>query len=288
MNKKRVRQFIEISIGVLLLDIAYYFFLTPTGLVTGGTMGISIIISDYLPFSPSIFLYIVNGILLVVGLILLGKDFFFKTCYATVLSPTIILIFEQTMSPDFFFKVDVQTPYIVAAIIGGLFTALGLGICFKNQGTTGGMDVIQKIMVKYMKIPYSKTMYLTDGLVILIGGAFVSLGNYDIEMVLYGVMTVILVGYLVDIIVLKAKSRRTAYIVTTKSNEMKEMLFKSIGRGVTECDVRGGYTDENKVMLICTMEKNQAYKLLELVNEVDPDAFAFISATKEVVGNYAT
>ena len=285
--KKIFKQYLWITIGVILRDLAYFFFYLPTNLVTGGTMGIAIIIKDVIPFKTSIFLYIIDSILLIVGLIFLGKKFFYRTIYATLLSPTIILLFETYLNSNFFFNDKVQTPYLVSAIAGGLLTAVGLGLCFRNSGTTGGMDVVQKILSKYFHIPYSYTMYLTDVVVIIVGGFFVTKGvKYDIEMVIYGILTVIGIGYVVDKIALNARNRRTAYIITTKYEEMKEFIYNTIDRGVTLCNVEGGYTGHGFKMIICTMDKREAYLLQELISKIDNSAFTFICETKEVVGNY--
>lgn len=285
--KKIITQYLWIFIGVLLLDIGYYFFYLPTNLVTGGTMGISIIVKDYLPFSTSIFLYIVDGLLLLIGLILLGKEFFIKTVYATILSPTIIFVFEHTMRSDFFINENMESPYFVGAFAGGLLSAVGLGICFRNKGTTGGLDVVQKILAKYCHVPYSISMYVTDLVIVIIGGFFITKGvTYDIEMVIFGCLVVIGVGYIVDYIALNAKSRRTVYIVTTHSEEIKQMIYEKIDRGVTECKVNGGYTGQDFIMLICTMDKNESYRICEYVKTIDEEAFTFITQTKEVGGNY--
>ena len=102
--KKKLWTFLWITIGVLLISVAYYFFLEPSKLVTGGVTGLMIMLEPFLPFPPSILMYILNISLLLIGLFLLGKDFFFKTCYASVLSPTFILILEKTCEPDIILK----------------------------------------------------------------------------------------------------------------------------------------------------------------------------------------
>ena len=285
--KKHIIQYIWIFIGVLLLDIGYYFFYLPSNLVTGGTMGIAVIVRKFLPFNTSIFLYIVDGILLLIGLIFLGKEFFIKTVFATIVSPTIIFIFENTLDSNFFFKNTMQSSYFVAAFAGGTLSALGLGLCFRYKGSTGGMDVIQQILSKYFHVPYSIAMYATDIVIVLIGGFFVTKGvAYDIEMVIFGVLAVVGVGFVVDYIALNAKSRRTVYIITTYPIEIKEMIYEKIDRGVTICDVKGGYTETPKTMIICTMDKSETYRINEYISEIDKNAFTFITQTKEVSGNY--
>lgn len=289
MKKKKLIQFLEITFGIFLLSVAYYFFLDPSKLITGGITGITIMVKDYLPFPPSVFMYICNFALLAIGFFLLGKEFALKTIYASIMSPTFIMIFEFTIDTDVFLKaVNPANHYFISMIAGGLLTALGLGICFRNNATTGGMDIVQKILAKYLHIPYSKTMYLTDWAIIIISGFFINKGSsfYGIEGVIYGSLCVIIIGYVVDAIALNAKTRKTAYIITSKPAEMKQMIFDLVGRGVTESDVRGGYTGNNMVMLICTLEKSEAYKIRDRIHEIDSGAFTFMSQTKEVVGDY--
>lgn len=287
--KKKLWTFLWITIGVLLISVAYYFFLEPSKLVTGGVTGLMIMLEPFLPFPPSILMYILNISLLLIGLFLLGKDFFFKTCYASVLSPTFILILEKICEPDIILKgVNPNNWYFISMLVSSVLMAAGLGICFRVNATTGGMDIFQKIMTKYLHIPYSKTMYLTDWVIILISGFFIRPNNsiYGIEGVVYGLICVYLLGYIVDYIALNAKSRRTAYIITSRPEEMKKMIFDLIERGVTECDVRGGYTGNKLVMLICTLDNNETYILKDKIHEIDKDAFTFMSQTKEVIGYY--
>ncbi len=287
--KRKIKTFIGITIGVLLISIAYYFFLEPVNLVTGGVTGLMILFKPILPFEPSVLMYILNISLLIIGLFTLGKDFFLKTCYASVLSPTIILIFEKTLSSDLILKgVNEANWYFISAIVSCVLMAVGLGICFRLNATTGGMDVVQKMMTKYLHIPYSKTMYLTDMVIIFVSGFFIKSTNsiYGIEGVVFGILVVYGIGFIVDYIALDAKSRRTAYIITSKPKEMKDMIFTRTKRGVTECDVRGGYTNNDLVMLICTLDNQEAYKLKDYIHEIDKDAFTFMSQTKEVIGEY--
>lgn len=294
MTKKRFIEYLWISWGVIVLDIAFYFFLNPKNLVFGGMMGVATLLEPILLkvanwFTASIFLFIANGICLILGAILLGKDFFIKTIYATLLSPAFLLLLEQTCNKEFFTgRITTAGEYAIPVLVGGLLSGYGIGVAVKNNGSTGGMDVIQKCMSKYLHIPYSKTMYLTDWVIVILSGIVIKGGfYYDIEMVVYGSLGILLTSILVDKIVLNARSRRTAYIITSKPIEMRDMLYEKISRGVTFSKVEGGYTGEEKMMVICTMEKSEAYRLTEFIKEVDPDSFSFITSCKEVVGEYA-
>lgn len=291
--KKHMVQYLWVALGVCILDIAFYFFLSPTNIVLGGMMGLSIILEPYYTqisswFTASVFLLIANTIALIIGGVMLGKDFFFKTIFSSLFSPLLLMLFENIFDPMFFMR-DISSSgyYIIALLCGTALSGLGLGLALKNNGSTGGMDVIQKIMSKYLHVPYSKTMYLTDWVIVVASGfVFVNGFHFKIEMVVYGILGVLGTAILIDMITLSARSRRTAYIITTKPLEVRDAIYEKLSRGVTFVDAFGGYTAEKKTMLICTMEKNESYRLRFFINEIDPDAFSFITSTKEIFGEY--
>lgn len=295
-HKKRFQQYVLITIGVIILDIAFYFFLEPANIVSGGTMGLSIvftpIINKIFPwFTNSTFLYLVDFIALIMGLIFLGKDFFLKTIYATILSPSVILLFEHTMDPRFFvdnMSEGVST-IIVSLIVGSLLVGIGVGLAIKNHGSTGGMDVFQKILNIKLKVPMSVTIYMTDWVIVLLAG-FVKNAEftyiYQLEHVVYGSIGVFIQAFVIDFIVMSARIRRTVYVITDKPLLIKELIYNELDRGVTFSSVVGAYTNIERTMVICTMDKNEAYKITDLIAKLEPNAFTFVTSCKEVRGEY--
>lgn len=291
--KAKIVQYLLVLLGVLLLDIGFYFFMDPAKIVLGGMMGVSILLEPFYSqlgewFTASIFLFIANTITLIIGGLCLGKDFFFKTITSSLVSPVIVFIFERFFDPNFFLK-DVSGAgyYLVALICGAGLSGVGLGLAIKNNGCTGGLDVVQRIMSKYMHVPHSMTMYLTDWVIVILSGfTFVPVFSLSIEMIIYGVIGVLAVSIIIDRIVLNAKSRRTAYIITDRPDDVKKMIYDTIDRGVTYVDVSGGYTGKKKTMIICTMDKNQAYKMNEILKRDFPETFSFLTATREILGAY--
>ena len=290
--KKFLTQYAFISFGVFLLILGFFYFLEPGGIVLGGMLGISIIISPALEaagswFTASIFIYIVNAICLVLALIFIGKDFFLKTIYASILSPTILFIFEKTLDPNFFYNtISDGNKQWICLVCGTILSGLGIGIAVKYNGCTGGMDVIQKIISKYSRVPMSTTMYVTDMLVVLIYGFGFNPFTYNIENVVYGVLGVFASGYIVDFVALSLKPRRTMYVITKDPEKIKQLIYDNLNRGVTFNKVVGGYTGDDQVMVICTMDKNEAYRMTSIVSQEDPKAFTFVTSCKEVRGEY--
>lgn len=295
--KKKFKQYLLISFGVLILDIGFYFFLNPAGIVSGGTMGLAILFTPLINhswewFTASIFIYIIDGIALLFGLFFLGKEFFIKTIYATILSPSIIFLFERVFDPNFFLSSisETTTIKIVSLLCGSILTGVGVGIAIKNNGSTGGMDVFQKTMSKYMKVPMSVTIYFTDWVIVILAGFVIREKGftyvYQIENVVWGSLGVIMQAYIIDFICLSAKSKRTVYVITDNPENIKELIYKELDRGVTFTKVTGAYTSLERTMVICTMDKNEAYRITSMISEYEPEAFTFVTSCKEVRGEY--
>lgn len=276
MNKAKWREIIEITAGVVLLSAGFYFFLLPLNMVIGGVMGISVIIQEIIPVS--IFMYIANIILLLIGWLVLGKVFFMKTALATILSPTIIWVLEHTVPSNFFMRHMTESPLLIGATFGGLFLGVGLGIVIRNNATTGGMDVIQNIMHKYLHIPFSTAMYITDG--IIIGIAMI----INFQLGLYAVGSMIISGLLIDRLSIEGKAGYTVFIVTSFTEKIQEQIYEKLERGITQVKVIGGYSKKEKDMIICTVDRAQLYIFKRIIKLTDPKAFTFVTRTKEALG----
>ncbi|MFI3251781.1 MAG: YitT family protein [bacterium] len=277
--KKKIRPMIEITIGVIIMCLGFYFFFTPLDLVVGGVSGLSLIFSEVI--DKALLILIGNIICLFIGVVCLGKNFFFKTIYGTLLMPIIIFILEICFDANYI--VDKFDPglsqLVVAVLVGGGLCGLGLGICFKNNVTTGGIDVIQKVIAQKFKIPYSIAIYITDGLVVLLG-----LYTFGLEKTFYGVISIFFIGVVIDKISVGGKSTRTVHIITKKPDEIRDSIYEKLNRGVTYNKVQGGYSSDEYTMVICTLEKIKSYELKEIIKEIDESAFTYVSETHEVIG----
>lgn len=276
MNKAKLREILEITAGVIIMSAGFYFFLLPLNLVIGGVMGVSVLIQDVMPVS--LFMYIANFALLMIGFLVLGKVFFVKTAYATLLSPTIIWILEKTVPSDYFMKFMTESPLLIGAAFGGIFLGVGLGVVIRNDATTGGIDVVQNIMHKYLHMPFSTAMYITDGAIILIAMII------NFQLGLYAVGSMIISGLLIDRLSIEGKAGYTVFIVTNQSELIQKAVFDKLERGITRMKVIGGYTNEEKDMIMCTVDRQQLYIFKNIIKSTDPKAFTFVTKTKEALG----
>lgn len=294
--RKHLKIYLNITLGVLLIAVAYYFLFLPLNVVTGGVTGITIIFAGIFKdsiISSGLLILLFNIVFLIIGLIFLGKEFFFKTLLGSILLPLFISLFEiLKLPPDYLFTLDSSvlnvtvtemnpiSQLLFSVILGSILTGAGLGLCFRVNATTGGMDIIQKIIAKYFHFPYSKTVYFTDGIVVI--AAFFVFG---IEMTMYNLISIYLIGIFVDLIHMGGATRRSAFILSKKNDEIKQIIIEKLGRGVTVVPSIGGYSRERYDMLICTLSRNESYLLKDLIYEVDPIAFTFFVSAKEVYGD---
>ncbi len=276
MNKAKIREILEITLGVLIMSMGFYFFLLPINLVIGGVMGLSVLFQNVIP--ASVFIFVANVVLLLIGLIFLGKVFFMKTIYATLLSPVIIWILERTIPADILMNQMTESPLLIAALFGGITVGVGLSMVLRNNATTGGIDVLQRMLNKYLKIPFQWALYMIDGTIILIA-LFV-----DFQNGLYAIGAMLLSGIIIDHLSMEGLSGYTAFIVTGETEALKNNIYEKLDRGITISKVIGGYSKLEKDMVICTVDRTQLYIFKMIIKETDPKAFTFVTRTKEALG----
>lgn len=280
MMNKRVFEYGIITLGVLFLSLGFYFFLQPMELVIGGMMGVTVLVERFIPISNAIFLFCMNIIALTLGGLVFGKSFFMRTIYATIVSPLIIFIFEVTKVSDRLIidHIDPHYQLLIATIAGGLLVGVGLGLVLRNNSTTGGMDIYQRMLQKAAKIPFAWAVYITDGLVISLG-MLVSIQNG-----MFGLMSLFISAFVLERVAVAGRNSYTVLIVTDFAELMKQHIFEIMNRGLTRIKAIGGYSNLDKEMILCTVSRSQVYMLKTIVSQTDPKAFTLILQTKEVLG----
>ena len=284
--KDKIKDILFITLGVALGSFAFSFFLNPRDINIGGTSGIGIIIKGLTngAFNPATTILILNIFLLIISLIFIGKDFFLKTIYGSLLYPVLMYLFDFirekliSVSPMFdFTDLDPMLLHLFAALILGY----GLGIAMKHGGSSGGTEVLQKMGFKYLHIPYSLCMYIVDGIIICSG--FFVLGQ-EIEDLLYIIIFVFLEGFVMDATIFSGFNRRAIYIISDKCDEIKDLILHSVSRGVTSCKVVGEYSQNERKMLMCVLSSSEYYKLRDMIEKIDGKAFFFVVRANEVRG----
>jgi len=249
-------------------------FLTPNKIVGGGASGLSTILYHTIGVPPGVSFFAINILFLVVGLKVLGKDFIFKT----LLGASLLSAFVQVFS---YFPIYTEN-LILATIFGGVLYGLGIGMSFAAGASTGGTDIIGRlIQVKFSFIPIGKMLLFIDGIIILVSLMIFK----NVELTLYGIISLFIQSYSIDFIIGKLNVSRLAFVITDKGEEISKKLVSTSPRGVTLIDAMGAYTDTKKQMLFCALKESEAEEFQNKILSIDETAFIVFSESQRIKGN---
>lgn len=271
-----IKSYILISIGVLIVALGICFFLIPANLATGGITGLSMIIHDLVPsISIGQILLILNVILFVVGFLSIGKEFGAKTIYASFLLTGTIYLF------DTFYKVTepVVDDLLVNLIVGILIQGVGLGIVFNQEASTGGTDIIAKILNKFFHLDIGKSLLIADFAVVTLAAY-----SFGIDLAIYAFLGILMNGLIIDTVIEGFNQKLSVSVVSTQSDMIQKFIVEQLERGATIYSAKGAYTMKDKEIVNSIMDKKQFIRLRGFVKAVDPDAFVTVSNVREVLG----
>ncbi|MBR4071717.1 MAG: YitT family protein [Clostridia bacterium] len=275
MTFKKIQNFLLLNVGVLLLSIGIYFFIIPNGFATGGVTGVATILGKITMFSASVWLWILNVALLLVGFIFLGKGTGIKTIYCSLMISLLVNVFE--------YIIPLSTPLsdqpFLELVYAMLIMSVGSVIVFKVKASSGGTEIVALILKKYFKMDVGKALTYAD-LVVALGSFFV----FGVTTGLYSLLGLFIRAFIIDSVIESVNSCKYFIVITTKGDEIKKYVMNDINRGVTTHKVVGEYTGEDKIMLHTVCRRIEAIKLREKVREIDPSAFTIITTSSEIIG----
>lgn len=275
-----IEQYFFMSLGIIIMVAGFFYFIIPADLVTGGATGLGLVFNKLTNIKISYIVFGFNMIFLLMGLFVLGKKVFLKSIYGSLLFPLVLFLFE-TFSPP----LDIENDYVIAVTFGGVLLGFGFGLVIKYGGTSGGTDIPVKILNKKLKMPISLSIYITDGIIILLG-VIIFFTDYGVNSGLYAIITVYISGVVADQVVMGRISKKAVQIITDKPDEIKEAIYEKILRGVTEVKIKGGYTKKEKTMLITVITKQEYYIVKNIVATIDEYAFVYVTSATEIHGDF--
>lgn len=274
MNKEFWRKYGLITLGVILEAISLQYFYYPNKIINGGVSGLALILSDYTPISPGMFMNISNVVLFIVAYFLIGKKFVVDSIYASFALSLILLGMEKFIPPYV-----VTTNQILVTIFGGAIGAIGIAISFDQGSSTGGTSIIAKIMNKLLHIELGKSLLIADGVVIIM-----AIFSYGTEKGLYGLLACVTTGLLTDKFIEGFNNCKQVMIISTKTDLIEEFIINKIDRSCTRIVGQGSYSNQDVTMLYVVVHKKQFIALKKAMKRIDRDAFITVSEAKEVLG----
>ncbi len=270
----RVEKFLEyvlVLIGSSFVAIAFNVFLLPNEVASGGVSGISTILKGVFDWKPAYVQWAFNIPLFIAGLIFLGFQFGVKTAIGTIFLPFVVYLTEA-------WEPWTQDP-LLGALFGGIGVGLGLGIVFRGKASTGGTDLLAQIINKFTGLSLGTCVAMIDGLIVLSAAVV-----FDIERGLYALIGLYVTSKTIDLVQVGVSRSKTALIITNRQEEIREGILNKIDRGVTKLSAYGGYTDDERPILMCVVDQTEFTKLKQLVRTIDPAAFVVTMDASEVMG----
>ncbi|WP_342515045.1 YitT family protein [Sporosarcina sp. FSL K6-1522] len=271
LGKTIVFEYIQIIFGAALVGLAFNIFLLPSKLAAGGVSGISTILHELFQFNPAYVQWAINLPLLLLGVILVGKEFSLKTLVGTTFVPFVIWLTADM-------KLGVDNP-LLGAIYGGIMLGVGLGIVYRGNGSTGGTALIAQLVKKFTGLSSGFSQLLVDGLVVLTS-AFV----FNFELALYAMIAIYVTSKVIDFVQLQTSPTKLVLIITDKEEEVQALIKNEINRGLTKIKSIGGYANQEKTMILCVVEQSEAVYLKKLLQTYEPTSFVIFLNASEILG----
>lgn len=274
--KKRAVDFLMINIGLILVGVGICLFKIPNNYATGGVSGLAIISSSFFPnIDVGPMMLIINVILTIIGYFFLGADFGSKTIYSSFALSSIVWLIQRIYP----LKKPLTDDMMLELIFSIILPAVGSAIVFNQNASTGGTDIVAKILSKFTKLNIGKTLLLTDFIIAAGAGAV-----FGIKIGLYSVLGLIMKAFMIDSVMEGLNISKNMVIISLKSREIKEFIVYQLHRGATIYKAEGAFTNKQEEVITTVLNRRQAIKLRNFIRSIDPSAFITISNTSETIG----
>ncbi len=272
----QIKSYAVITIGILFMAAGIYFFKFPNNFSTGGVSGISTILGELVPnISKSLFVSIINGALLVLGLAVFGRAFAFKTVYASVLLSAVLALLE--------YIVPMSAPFtdekLLELIASTLLVAVGSALLFTERASSGGTDIVAMILKKYTSLDTGKALLCSD-FIITVAACFV----FGLETGMYSMLGLIAKAFVVDNFIDSLYVSKQMSIVTDHSDEVCAYIVEKLNRSATVINCEGTYTKAKKHMVITVLTRSQAVELKDHIKKIEPGVFIITTNSSDILG----
>ncbi len=261
--------------AAILYAVSVNMFTAPNQIAPGGVTGLATILNYLLGVPIGITTFLINVPLVILGLIFLGKAFTLKTLKTVVFFSLFVDLLNPILQPY-------TRDHLLASLFGGILMGAALGLVFLRGSTTGGTDILGRLIQLPMPhVQIGKLIMLTDGLILLLS----TIVYHNIETAMYGVIVIFLDGKVIDTILYGYDTGKQLMVISDSNEEIGRRVMGELERGATFFQARGAYSNEEKDVLMCIVKRNQFGKVKKIIKEIDPDAFVIVTEAGEVIGD---
>ena len=269
-----LKEFLMITIGTAIVAAAVFFFLVPSHVSVGSISGLAIVLGNFIPLPISVLTMIMNVALLLIGFLMIGREFGAKTIYTSILLPAIIGIFEK-MYPN---NVSINGDPFLDMICYVFLVSVGLAILFNRNASSGGLDIVAKLMNKFLHMDLGNAMSVS-GMVVALSSALV----YDKKIVILSVLGTYLNGIVLDHFIFGFNLKKRVCIVSQKEEEIRNFILHELHSGATVYEAYGAYSLQPRREIITIVDKNEYAKLMTYIEKVDPTAFVTVYTVNKII-----
>ena len=272
-TKRNILDWLVITVGVAIVSTAVFFFMMPLNITVGSGAALAMVLSNYIPLSVSIITMLINVFLLIVGFLLIGREFGAKTVYCAILMPGILWVYEQ-LFPNFqSFTNDPLLDVLCYILVVGI----GLAILFSRNASSGGLDIVAKLMNKYLRMDLGQAMSISGVLVAATGALC-----FDMKTVVVSVLGTYFGGLVVDHFIFGMNLKRRVCIISPKLDEITAYVLHELHSGATINEIIGAYDNKPKREIITIVDKQEFKQLMDYVKKTDPKAFITVYSVSEI------
>lgn len=271
--KSIIKETSILTVAVAIIAAAVYFFLVPSHASVSSISGLGIVLSNFIPLPLSAITMILNVVLLIIGFFTCGREFGVKTVYTSVMLPLFLGVFEGIF-PDFGSMTNSQELDVLCYI---LVVSVGLSILFNRNASSGGLDIVAKIMNKYLHMDLGKAMSLS-GMCVALSAALV----YDKKTVVLSLLGTYFNGFVLDHFIFDHNIKRRVCIITKKEEELRQFIIHDLHSGATIYESIGAYNMEKRNEIITIVDKGEYQKLMNYMNREDPKAFITVYTVSDM------
>lgn len=275
VKKKKIRRIIIMGVSLLLTAILYNLFLLPLNLVTGGTNGIATITYYIYDIDPALMLFLLSAGCAIFSLMYMGVERTAGTLVASVAYPLLVKLTAPLAGVISLSSTDVLLMVIFAGVLSGVAN----GLMYKTGYSNGGFPVISQVLFERKKIPVSKSSLVINVTIVIIGALFFGTTN-----AMYAIIFLYINGVVLDKVLLGVSNNKAFYIITKEEEKIKEYIIKTLEHNVTTFDVKGGFLEKNRKVMLTVIPSREYYKVTEGIKEIDKTAFFVVTDSYQVEG----
>ena len=274
-TKDNLKTFIQVNIGTFILALSLHFFLVPSRLIAGGASGFAMIMSTVTGVPMSTIYFFVNIILIILGIITIGATFGVLTIFSSLICSGFLYILENYYP----MKAPFSDDLFINLMFGIFISATGISLVLNSGASTGGSDIVGKIIEKYTPLSFGNGLIICDGCI-----TAATFALYGVRIGMYCILGVFINSFFIDTMVAGFNKKYNVCITSDKIEEINEFILNSICRGSTIYMAKGGYSSEDKKILMSVLDKKQYILLRDFVKKIDKKAFLYVYSVSEIEG----